>query len=509
MSRTKILSLAKYVLACCATILWLAASGFSQSITVSPLSNPPNTTIFVSGSGFSAGADVDIYFDTTDLALAVTDDTGSFSQIALHVPASALPGEHTVSAVERSTGTSAQVSFRVNTNWSQFRMRASHDGHNLTENVLRPATVAGLSLLWKYTTGASGYSSYSSPAVANGMVYVGSFDRNVYALNASTGALRWKHTTLDQVQSSPAVANGVVYIGSGVADGNVYALKASTGALLWKYAAGRASSPAVANGVVYVGSRDRHVYALNAATGALLWKYTIGASVYSSPAVVNGVVYVGSDDHNVYALNASTGALLWKYTTGGLSTGSPVQSSPAVVDGVVYIGSDYPDNSVYALNATTGALLWKYTTGDRVFSSPAVANGVVYVGSDDGNVYALNASTGAPLWKYATGTILVRSSPAVANGVVYVGSWYGNVYALNARTGALLWKHTTDYYVSSSPAVANGVVYVGSDNGNVYAFGLTGSHAPALSQRPDPQTLSPDLSLPVSRPSAILPASDE
>ena len=82
MSRAKILSLAKYVLACSAGILWLAGSGFSQSITVSPASNPPNTTIFVSGSGFSAGADVDIYFDTADLALAVTDDTGAFSQIA-------------------------------------------------------------------------------------------------------------------------------------------------------------------------------------------------------------------------------------------------------------------------------------------------------------------------------------------------------------------------------------------------------------------------------------------
>ena len=107
MSRPKILSLAKYVLACSASILMLAASGFSQSITVSPASNPPNTTTLVSGSGFSAGADVDIYFDTTDLALAVTDGTGSFSQIALRVPASALPGEHMVSAVDRSTGASA------------------------------------------------------------------------------------------------------------------------------------------------------------------------------------------------------------------------------------------------------------------------------------------------------------------------------------------------------------------------------------------------------------------
>ena len=178
MSRAKILSLAKYVLACSASILWLAASGFSQSITVSPASNPPNTTIFVSGGGFSAGADVDIYFDTTDLALAVTDDTGSFSRIALHVPASALPGEHMVSAKDRSTGASAQTPFRVDTRWAQFRKRPSHDGHNFGENVLSPATVGGLSLLWKYTTDGN---VVSSPAVANGVVYVGSGDFNVYA----------------------------------------------------------------------------------------------------------------------------------------------------------------------------------------------------------------------------------------------------------------------------------------------------------------------------------------
>ncbi len=74
----------------------------------------------------------------------------------------------------------------------------------------------------------------SSPAVANGVVYVGSSDQNVYALNASTGALLWKYTTGGQIDhSSPAVTNGVVYVGS--FDGNVYALNASTGALLWKY----------------------------------------------------------------------------------------------------------------------------------------------------------------------------------------------------------------------------------------------------------------------------------
>ena len=88
--------------------------------------------------------------------------------------------------------------------------------------------------------------------------------------------------------SSPAVANGVVYFGSD--DDNVYALNATTGARLWSYRTdGNVdSSPAIANGVVYIGSNDWNVYALNASTGAKLWNYTTGDWVFSSPAVANG-----------------------------------------------------------------------------------------------------------------------------------------------------------------------------------------------------------------------------
>ena len=103
-------------------------------------------------------------------------------------------------------------------------------------------------------------------------LYIGSTDKNLYALNANTGTLVWKYTMGQQILSSPAVINGVVYVGS--LDNNLYALDAATGALLWKYAAGGgiASSPAIVNGVVYVGCRDKDIYALNAANGALLWK---------------------------------------------------------------------------------------------------------------------------------------------------------------------------------------------------------------------------------------------
>jgi len=90
--------------------------------------------------------------------------------------------------------------------------------------------------------------------VANGVVYFGSYDGSVYALNATTGTKLWSFTIGHYVYSSPAVANGVVYVGDGNYSGNLYALNASTGAVLWSYTFGGIASPVVVNGALYVGS---------------------------------------------------------------------------------------------------------------------------------------------------------------------------------------------------------------------------------------------------------------
>jgi outer membrane protein assembly factor BamB len=127
--------------------------------------------------------------------------------------------------------------------------------------------------------------------------------------------------------SSPAVPGGVVYVGS--IDWHVYALDAATGSLRRTYTAGDSinSSPAVAGGTVYVGCNDGKVYALDAATGSLRWTYTTPGQIYSSPAVAGGTVYVGSEDGRVYALDAATGSLRWTYTIGGQIDSSPAASS--------------------------------------------------------------------------------------------------------------------------------------------------------------------------------------
>jgi len=363
-----------------------------------PCLRSPPPTITTKGSGFGAYEPVDVYFDVTDLCLAMANGAGSFS-CTLKVPREAIPAIHWVTAVGRRLVAGAQKPFTVRTNWSQFHYGPQHQGFNPYENVLNPSNAEGLNQTWSYPTlGAIGT---SSPAVANGLVYVGSTDHKLYALYASTGTLKWSYPTGGQINSSPAVANGLVYVGS--ADKKLYALYASTGAFKWSYPTGGQinSSPAVANGLVYVGSYDGKLYALDASTGAYKWSYPTGSYINSSPAVANGLVYVGSTDNKLYALYASTGAKKWSYTTGGQIW----STSPAVANGLVYVGST--DHNLYALNAKTGDYLWSSQTADEILSSPAVADGRVYVGSIDNNLYAYSLDPGS-----AYVTIIRRPDPA-------------------------------------------------------------------------------------------------
>ncbi len=430
------------------------------TISLSLPSGPPTLKLSVSGSAFSANAAIGIYFDTALMAMADTDGSGAFNNVGIQVPAGALPGQHSVSAQQTTSGDSAQTPFNVNTNWSQFHFGADHQGYNRYENVLNTSTVRSLSLAWKYNTKGP---IFSSPAVAKGIVYIGSRDKYLYALDAKTGAKRWRYATGGQINTAPAVADGIVYVGAD----KLYALK--SGQLLWSYATG-VTTPVVSGGTVYAGNGI--LSALDATSGALRWSFAVGSAGFgsvSSPVVANGIVYFAGGGSYLLALSASDGTLLW-HRIAPSDSGSWSQASPAVVNGVVYAGD--VNGGFQAMDATTGAPLWTYLSGASgngeysALSSPAVANGVIYV-MGASYLHALKASTGEVLWKGLGAQSYSPTSPVVANGVVYACC----LYAIDAQTGTYLWSYPVPA-AASSPAVVNGMVYAGSIDGNVYAFGL-------------------------------------
>ncbi|MHB8793133.1 MAG: outer membrane protein assembly factor BamB family protein [Thermoleophilia bacterium] len=346
-------------------------------------------------------------------------------------------------------------------------------------------TPAG-TLKWKYSTGSKAVKS--TPAVANGIAYVGGED-GIHAVDMKDGKLLWKAVTGDWVVSSPIVVDGTVYFGGGWTSGgqadaprgfdkNIYAYDAKTGVEKWRRGVMSyvESSPAVVNGIVYVGSWDRNVYAIDSGTGTIKWQYKTKGQVLSSPAVSMGTVFIGSgftraaDDKNLYAIDAATGSLKWSFPTGWA-----VSSTPAVSGGAVYFSGE--DKKLYAVDATTGMTRWAYTVND--FSSPAVSNGVVYAGNNRSGLIALDSTTGTQVWSFAIpsiqGSVNIQS-PIVSNGIVYFGylgtsnAGAGEMVAVDSLTGKQNWSFKPGKGVTSSAVIADGKILFGSEDGYLYAL---------------------------------------
>lgn len=142
----------------------------------------------------------------------------------------------------------------------------------------------------------------SSPIVAHGTVYFGSFDNCLYAVDADRGRRKWKFETGGQVWGSPVIFRESVLFGS--SDGYLYCVDRKSGEKKWKFATGGPirHSPAIAGQLVICGSEDAHVYAVGAETGRLKWKFKTGGPIQTPPVCADGKVYFGSADGNMYVL---------------------------------------------------------------------------------------------------------------------------------------------------------------------------------------------------------------
>jgi len=267
------------------------------------------------------------------------------------------------------------------------------------------------------------------------------------------------------IEFPPSIVGGVLYLQ--LQRGPLYALDATTGDIRWKvdYKRCAAAQPAVLDGVVYAAYMHpgcvKHadnvqgfMVALDAATGKELWRFTAGV-IESSPLIHDGVAYVGSWDQKVYAIDLARHTARWSF-----DTGSRISSSAAYAGGAIFIGTD--DGQVYALDAATGKLRWSTNSfgsaiGGReyFYATPAVAYGRVYIGNTDGYVYAYGARSGHLLWATQAGTY-VYTAAAVFNRAVYVGTWDGNVVALDAATGAIRWQTPVDGSIHGAPTISKG-----------------------------------------------------
>jgi outer membrane protein assembly factor BamB len=341
--------------------------------------------------------------------------------------------------------------------WTQYGYTAEGRRENTHETILTRKSVSHLAQKWS----ASIPVGFSSAAVANGIVYVGSLDGHLYAFDATTGAPVWNAATGASICSSPAVADGAVYVGSG--DGRVYAFDAETGAMRWATLAGYGavwSAVTVADGLVYAGNTNGDMFAIKAKTGIVKWRaaeYRRG--LISAPAVAQGIAYFAGDSGEFDAFDARTGAPLWQqfYSQGFLG-------APAVGGGTAFGNFG---GYILALDAKTGVEQWTSPTGAH--GSIAIGGRHLYVGDDGDFLADIATATGAVKYTTLTG-LPVEAAPAVANGVLYVGSLKNMISAYDTSNGNLLWQAPTGP-VYAAPTVSNGMLYLGSSS-QFNAYGL-------------------------------------
>lgn len=239
-------------------------------------------------------------------------------------------------------------------------------------------------ILWRYRTGAV----ESSPLLVNGILYFGSWDHHVYALDVRRRThprLLWRFQAGNEVDASIAYANGRVFFGDN--GGDVYALNARTGHEIWRSASysgflrGREyfyATPTVAYGRVFIGNTDGTLYAFGAGTGNLLWSRHAGSYIYTAAAVWRREVIIGTYDGHLIAYNAATGDQLWDHPAP-----AAIHGAPTVLSGLVYFstcsgcgsgGSRYAKSGprgTYAVDARNGRLVWRFPDGQY---SPVVAD---------------------------------------------------------------------------------------------------------------------------------------
>jgi outer membrane protein assembly factor BamB len=294
--------------------------------------------------------------------------------------------------------------------------------------------------------------------------------------------VRWQTRLNGQVFATPAVFDGVLYVGS---TGGVFnAVRARDGERLWTFAAGRPiyGEAAVDAAAVYFVCDNGYLFKLDRETGKEVWRFDLGDSRVSRltahptvfdwdwqaprPLLVDGAVFVGAGDGTFHAVDAQSGTSRWRFATGGRLRNAAVAFGDAATPRVAFGGADH---FVHVLDRRDGREIWRQDTGAEIDTAAVFTDGRILVGNRGYGLWAFSAESGERLWRTFFWGSWVESTPAVVDGVVYVGSSdLRRVSAIDLADGRVLWRSDVYGWTWGTPLVVGDRIYAGAAGGTPY-----------------------------------------
>jgi outer membrane protein assembly factor BamB len=312
----------------------------------------------------------------------------------------------------------------------------------------------------------------------------------------------WQRKLYAPVYATPALREGMAYVGT--TGGVFHAVSLKDGSIAWTFAAGRPiyGEALVTDDAVYFVCDNGYLFKLERKSGKELWRYELGdarvsrvlphETVYEwdfrapRPTLADGILYVGSGDGSFHAVRAAGGERVWRFapekTVSTVSVGGTTVSEEgkvrgnATIDGErVFFGSF--DGRLYALDRKNGSLLWKKDTLARIDSAPAVIGDKVILGNFGGVLYAFNAADGAVAWRRNWWGSAVESTAVPFGDRVYIGaSDLRRITCLDPKSGRVFWRTDVYGWAWSRPVVTEKVLYIGVAGGSPYDM----RHVPSL-----------------------------
>ena len=276
---------------------------------------------------------------------------------------------------------------------------------------------------------------------------------------------RWKFETEGPVVSTPAAVDGVLYIGS--RDASVYALDPTESTVFWKRkvsALGDVETPLVEkDGMLYFGANDRRLYALDRESGEVRWHVEAAGFVKHRPLVEKSTAYFGCTKARVYAVDRIRGTIRWEASLGGRLISGVFRSGDLVAAGTM-------DGRVSFLSARTGALVREHDFGSGIVSLSASPQGVLVATTEDGRIVGLDENTGEHRWTVRAERS-VLPAPTIDGGDVYIGGDDGVLRRIRIEDGELLASVRLGAPIRTPALVHEGAVYVGGEDRLLHCVG--------------------------------------
>ena len=333
----------------------------------------------------------------------------------------------------------------------------------------------------------------ATPVIAGGRVFAMDSDGSVSAFDVQTGDRRWNTDTEPKKDRSTNVGGGLAVVGATLyattGRAEALAIDAGTGAIRWRSEldSPARSAPTVADNRLYVTTLDNRMLALALADGKRLWSYQATAAATSvlgepAPAFADGLVVGGFGSGDLVTLRAESGTLAWSDSLASargrnsLADLSAIRGLPVIADNVVYVIG--VGGVLLALDLRSGRRLWEREAAGQ--HTPWIAGDWLFVLTQDQTLACLAKADGRVRWlsqlpRYGdvekSKEPIFWTGPLLGGQYLYCAGSTEKLIAVNPANGAVLGQQDLPDQVSVGMVAAGGKLFVVTDDASLSAFG--------------------------------------